>query len=341
MVRSSKVGFPLLLIIGISCSIIKDSDVTSLAQLNGLKMTSIDVTQNLATTVVPTSTITVTDSAYQTPVTTTIDLYGKVSGTVVRQRFFTWPIFAKTKMLFRSKISSTGIVIRTGFYENGNPRGTTVSQNNQLKEWYSYIYDNKWKLTNIISRVYASIPAADTTVYNDSLIYNSAGYVSTLMRRSRGTSVATLNFQYQTYSGNGLPQLGGGSSPVQYGGYNYNYGNCNCPNSSGNSCSGADLNANNGSLNARYIITGAQTSSILTQLQIEDIKTNGGNCGNSGNTGAYDTYYFHPLMIFRGYFTHGDILLNIYSIDWWQPGAATTGGPTTNEGITFKFNYAK
>jgi hypothetical protein len=339
MWRSSKFGYHLLLIIGFSCSIVKDSDITSLDQLNQLKLSSIDVTQNLATTNVPTASIMVTDSIYKTPVTTFIDLNNKISGTVVKQRIFTWPVFSKTKILFRSKISSTGIVIRTGFYENGSPRGTTVTQNNQLKEWYSYIYDSKWKLTNIISRVYTSIPAADTTIYRDSLVYNSNGYVTSLIRKSPATATVTLNFQYQTYSSNGLPQLGGNSSAVTYHGYNYNYGNCNCPNSSGNSCSGADLNANSGSLNARYIIIGDQTSSIMTQLQIEDIKANGGNCGNSGNTGDYDTYYFHPLMIFRGYFTHGDILLNIYSIDWWQPGAATTGGPTTNEGITFKFNY--
>ncbi|HTH56091.1 MAG TPA: hypothetical protein VL728_08585 [Cyclobacteriaceae bacterium] len=337
MVRSSKVGFPLLLIIGFSCSIIKDSDITSLSQLNQLRLSGIDVTQNLATTIVPTATIAVTDSIYKTPITTTIDLNNKINGTIVRQSIFTWPVFTKTKMIFRSKISSTGIVIRTSFYDNGNPRGTTVSQNNQLKEWYSYLYNSQWRVTNVISRVFAT----DTTVYNDSLIYNTQGYVSTLLRRSKGAPLVTLNFQYQTYSSNSLPQLGGSSSAVQYNGYNYNYGNCNCPSSSGNSCSGADLNTNSGQLNARYIITGAQTNSILTQLEIDDIKTGGGNCGNSGNTGAYDTYYFHPLMINRGYFTHGDILLNIYSIDWWLPGAVTTGGPTTNEGITFKFNYAR
>ncbi|MBS1680582.1 MAG: hypothetical protein JST48_02625 [Bacteroidetes bacterium] len=330
------------LLMGLSCSIVKDSDVTSLDQLNQLKLSGIEIVQDLNTASPQTYSVNVTDSLYQTPVSVPIDINNKINGSVVKQTTLEWPVFSKTKMIFRSKISSGGIEIKNYFYTNGRPRSSTVYQNNKLKEWYSFYYDINWKLTNIRSRVYTSIPSADTTIYKDSLIYNSSGYVASLVRKSPTTpsKAGTLNLSYQTYSSNSAPALGG--NPLSYSGYNYSYSNCNCPNGSSGNCFGANLMANNGSFNARYIISSSQTSTIITQLQFEDIKNNGGNCGGSnGSPTDYDTYYFHPLMLLRGLFTHGDILLNIYAVDWWQPGSPTNNNPNKNETVTFNFKYAR
>lgn len=335
--NSSAIGVLLLII---SCSIIKDSDVTSLDQLNKLKLSSIDIVQDLSGTV-STGKAVVTDSIYGTPATAGvfIDINNLITGSVTKQTSITWPLFTKTKMLFRSKITSTGIVIKNYFYQNGAPRSCTVYQNRQLKEWYSFYYNNSWKLTNIRSRIYSSVPTADTTIYRDSLIYNSSGYISSMVRKSPTTpsKVAMINFTYQQYGSNSSLQLGG--TTFSYSGYNYFYSNCNCPNNSGNACSGADAQVSN--LSARFIATGAQLSSIVTQLKIDDIKNTGGNCGGSGGPSDYDTYYYHPLMLLRGSFTHGDILLNIYAIDWWQPGGQISSNPSSNQNVTFNFNYVR
>ncbi|GHM99611.1 hypothetical protein WSM22_11010 [Cytophagales bacterium WSM2-2] len=334
------------MLIGISCSIVKDSDVTSLDQLNQLKLTSIEIIQNLNGTSSPQSYKTAaTDSIYATPATTTIDFNQKVSGTITKMTSIAWPSFTKTKMLFRSKITSTGIVIKNYFYKNGVPRACQVYQNNQLKEAYSFYYTSTWKLTDIRSRVYLSVPAADTIIYRDSLIYNSSGYISSLIRHFPSPlpakSPVTINFSYQTFSSNGGLSLGG-NGPISYNGYSYTFGNCNCPNSSGSTCSGCDVQVGN-SYTSHYITQGLQVSNIVNQFQIQDIKvTNGNNgCGGSGGPNDYDTYYFHPLMLLKGMFSHGDILFNIYSIDWLQPGAQISGLLQKNESVIFNFNYVR
>jgi len=341
----------LLLLVLISCTMIKDSDVTSLDQLNNLKLTSIEIVQNLNSGASSSNAI-VQDSLYKTPVQATIDINGKISGSVVKQTSITWPVIAKPKMIFRSKVFSTGIVIKNYFYQNGKPRSSTVYQNGQLKEWYSFYYDNNYKLTNLRSRIYLSVPAADTIITKDSLIYGISGielgHVTSILRKLPITNASpvTIHFPYtNTYGGNinlGISNSGG--SNTTYGSYQYNYGNCLCPNNSNNSCFGCDaqLSTSQGSSpTSHYLIEGQQLSNLLSQLKIIDVKVNtNGSCGQSGSATNYDTYYYHPLMLLQAWFTYGDILLNIYAIDWLEPGSTTSINVSNNETITFNFNYA-
>ncbi len=327
----------------LSCSVVKDSDVTSLDQLNNLKLASIEIIQNLKGSA-SSSTAPVVDSLYNTPSSTTIDVSGLINGLVVKQTTMAWPAFAKTKMQFRSKITA-GILIKNYFYQNGKPRASAVYQNNKLKELYSFYYDKNYNLLNIYSRVFTSITAADTV--RDSLVYSPGGYLKQIIRKSATTpsKAGTINFSYTKYSNYSDSTLGtGGNSSLPnptYGSYQYIYGNCFCPNSNGNSCFGCDAQINSSA--SHYLIQNLQVSTIVTQLQFEDVKIiNAGSCGRLQGSTDFDTYYFHPLMILKGLFARGDILLNIYAIDWWQPGAVITSSSfTTNETVTLNFNYAR
>jgi hypothetical protein len=346
----NQVTFGVFLLVLISCTIVKDSDVTSLDQLNNLKLTSIEIVQNLNSGASSTKAV-VEDSLYKTAVQATIDIDGKISGLVAKQTSIIWPVIAKTKMIFRSKVSSTGIVIKNNFYQNGKPRSSSVYENGQLKEWYSFYYDNNYKLTYLRSRIYLSVPKADTIITKDSLIYGTSGielgHITGIFRKFPVTnSSVTIHFPYtNTYGGNvnlGVSNSGGGNTT--YGSYQYNYGNCLCPSNSNNSCFGCDaqLSSSQGSSpTSHYLIEGQQVSNLLSQLEITDVKVNtNGSCGQSGSATNYDTYYYHPLMLLRGFFTYGDILLNIYAIDWLSPGSTTSINVSINETVTLNFNYA-
>jgi hypothetical protein len=92
---------------------------------------------------------------------------------------------------------------------------------------------------------------------------------------------------------------------------------------------------------SHYLIESQQLSNLINQLEIIDVKVNtNGSCGQSGASTNYDTYYYHPLMFFRGMFPYGDILLNIYAIDWLKPGSTSAINVSDNETVTFNFNYA-
>lgn len=323
-----------------SCTIVQNSDITSLSQLNSLSIKSIDIIQNLDSLNL-TSSATVIDSVVSSLVT--IDINNKINGTVTKLTKITWPtVNPKSKLKFRSGVTS-GIQVRNYFFQNGLPRSSQVVANNQLKEWFTFYYDNNWQLTNFRSRIYTST-APDTTVYRDSLIYNSSssyiGYIGSLVRKAPYTpsQSGTINFPYATYGSD----IGLGGGNVTYLGYNYGFGNCLCPNNSGNSCSGCTVSSGNNS-NSSFIVKPLQVGALLSQLQIEDVKVhNNSSCQNAGGGGTnYDTYYFHPLMLMRSLFSHGDALLNIYSIDWWQPGPQISSPLNNNETVTFNFNYGQ
>ncbi len=336
--RINRNGFFLavLLCLLFGCTIIQSSDITSLDQLNKLTVKSIDITENLSTQSL-TATATLVDSIMNAPVF--IDINNTINGTVAKQTKITWPaVTSDSKLKFRSGVT-TGIVIKNTYYQNGMPRHSFIYGNNLLKEWYSFYYDINFNLTNVRSRIFAS---PDTAVYRDSLIYNTSGfqswYVSSIVRKSpyNPSKAGTINFTYSQYSP--YVSLNG---PVQYAGLQYNPSNQNCPNGTSiDNCFGSSF-IDNASPNSSssYVINTSQVGNLLNLLSIADLKIN----NNGGAPRNYDTYYFHPLMLMRNLFSHGNFLLTIYMIDWWQPGQPVSGPTnfTKNETVTFNFNYGQ
>jgi len=327
-----------------ACTIIQSNDITSLSQLNNLNLNSIVIAQNLDSGSL-TSTAILIDSVMNEPVK--IDVNSTINGNVTKQVKINWPsVASNSKLKFKSGITS-GIVIKNTYYQNGMPRASLVYENDQLKEAYTFFYNNNGQLTNFVSKIYTT---PSPTLYSDTLIYNSSGvalgYVGSIVRKtSSSNTVTTIIFPYTTYGNSSNVGLGtgqgGGNNPT-YQGYNYGFGNCLCGNNAGNSCSGCSISFGNGS-SSNFIISPLQVGRLMNQLQIEDVKiTSNSNCGGSGSPTSYDTYYFHPLMLMRGLFIHGDALLNIYSIDWWHPGhAINSSNFTMNETVTFNFNYGQ
>jgi hypothetical protein len=345
----SQSALGILYLVLISCTIVKDSDITSLDQLNKLKLSSIEIKQSLSglgSGQSLTGIAAITDSAVNIP--QTIDINATINSTLTKLTRINWPtVPSNSKLKFRSGATS-GITIATYYFQNGMPRSTSVLVNGQLKEWYTPFYNANWQLTNFRSRIYNT---ADTIVYRDSLTYYTSGfeqgYVGSIVRQTNQTAASkagTIAFHYVNYGSNNNIGLGSNiGNNVVYAGYNYDYGNCLCPNNSGNSCTGCTLSFGSGNT-SHFIATPLQISTLLSQLQIEDIKISNSSSCNSGSPSTnYDTYYFHPLMLTMGLYPHGNLLLDIYSIDWWQPGSTTAGINITSptETVTFNFNYGK
>jgi hypothetical protein len=328
----------LSLVTFVGCSIVKDSDVTSIDQLNSLKLRSIEIIQSLSSSPLS-NTATIIDSAANSPVT--IDFAKSIPGTIVNFQLIKWPnVPTNSKLQFSSGVTS-GITLSISFYQNGLPRTTAVYQNGIPVEVYKFLYNQNWQVTHLVTTD-SIISASNTVYYRDSLVYNSSGLVASLIRIYSKTSHTTLNYAYSQYGNN--TNLGGSS--VSYGSLNYFFGNCLCPGNSDGSCFGCSSNSTSGGGNTQsnYIIQQNQTLDLLSQLTIEDVKiTNGSNCGSGSGAGTnYDTYYFHPLMILKNKFSHGDVLLNIYSIDWWKQGAPLSQtNYKGNESISLNFNYAQ
>lgn len=305
-----------------SCTIIQDGDITSEAQLSKLRLKGFEILQQ--TTKVNTSTLGIL--LYDSTVKFTDQSTGaKITR---KMRFSLAPFGNSLKMRLRSGTTAK-TELYVSFKDDGQPYTFIIYQGDSLVEWYRFRYSSYTgpssklnKITTVLNPV-DGLPEKVRT--NDTLIYTSSNVTSIIRRSPYGSTSTTII----TYSGSGS-----GLQVEKSTGYELTRGNC--PNGATfDSCTGYLISGS-----SSYTIAITQTSDLIEQILLQDQRSN--NSGGSGNpTREYDTYYFHPLMLLRNQVGQGNYLMVIYMMDWWVPGANTTGGGnlSNDESVTVKFNY--
>ena len=311
-----------------SCTIIEDSDITSQEELDNLKFTAIEITQeaNLGRSTI------VAKVTKNTAVNISF-VAGNLPQKVTRQLWMDWPALGTGSKL-KLKSGFTGsFKSYASFLESGKPWTFYLfNSDSVIFELYSFRYDAAGKLNKIITRAPAVVGTpvsvlAMPATSNDTLIYgnpNNTFEVTSIIRRSQDASKAgtisvtagsflnphAFNFKGRKYE---KPDLNGTSF--------YSFGTT------------AGLN------DGLVELAGYAKES----LRLIDHNNNPSSCQCSK---WIDTFYFHPLMLLKEQLPQaqfenekklGDALLYIYMIDWWQP--ISTQESSNNETVTFTYKY--
>ena len=301
----------------LACTIIEDSDITTQDELDNLSLKSVQIEQ--ATGAV----------ANKLTATTTSESKENIvvpGGVITKFLWMDWPaLTAKVKLKsgytqkFKSYIS---------YLKDGKPYTFYLFDSDSVVlELYRFRYDGQGRLNLIMTHAPYIEGGPPTT--KDSLIYNISGNpkeLSSIIRKSNDASKAgtfmlssgstfsswfAFDFQGITYS---MACQGNGCGPYWGGGY-----------FKGPSNNGFPQGVMNWDLTSgKYSIQDVNQGISSNFCQ--------GQCKQS-----IDTYYLHPLMIFKDQFELGETLLFFYSVDWWQPVAVEES--TSNESVTFSYKY--
>jgi hypothetical protein len=300
-----------------ACSIIEDSDITSRDELDNISLKSVEITvEGTTAATLKANTTSVTHTEIAVP-----------NGILDRQVWMDWPVL-NSKIKVRSGVTKA-FKTYTSFLEGGKPYTFYLfDSDSTILELYRFRYDSKGRLSLIVTLAPYVEGAPATT--RDSMVYNNPGNASEITSIIRNSSDATkvgtftinggstvgemftFTFRSNTYSmacqGNGCGPQWGGNHHVSPGG-----------------TSGFPTGVMNVSLGRG-------------EFYLQDVNKDVSSvyCNNQCRQGK-DTYYLHPLFLFKDQFEMGEPLLYFYMVDWWQP--ISTDEATTNEKVTFSFEY--
>jgi hypothetical protein len=302
----------------LSCTIIEDNDILTSDQLDDLKLTAIDIIQETAAKNSTSTIRIVTDSAMNLSTS---------YGTVTRYVEMEMDGFTSGKLKFRSGVTGKITLYQT-YLSGGRPNTFGIIKNDVIVELYRYRYSTN----NQLKRINFFL-GEDDLIYSDSMIYNSTGNISSMVREAptEPGMNGTITMEY----GGGNPVT---VSRVRVGSLQFDQNNGNCPNNSSlQSCISYyriinGQSGNNGSTSV--MIKNDRGISLLNEVSIEDIRFDNGTTGQEA-----DSYFFHPIMLNKQELELGDDLMSIYMIDWWDPQSYITGSPIQNERVRFKYNY--
>ncbi len=326
MLRSkNQAAFGILLLVLMSCTIVKDSDITSITQLNSLSLKSFEIDQ--ATQVGSSSTL--ATLKYDSIVNHTSNGTG---AHVSRVKGFALPSLGNYKIKLKSGVNAV-TEIKIAYKDNGMLNACIIYQGNSPVESYLFFYNTNnqlIKVSTVLSPTPGNAPTYETV---DILTYGAAGdvYPSTITRSS--TYDATLAGIFtlekgQSSSGSASQSI----NQIRFQQQTYGFSNSGCNNSSDYypySCGGVYKNNN----------TGGGSSGGQNQLNFQNNftfnKTIQTSLTSASNT---DTYYFHPIMILKDVVPQGSFYFWFYSVDWFQP----TGNSFSNSDVVkINFNYGQ
>ena len=332
VVSKFPIGFWAVLLV--SCTIIEDKDITSLADLKKVKLTSIDIFQD---THAGSKTVTAKLVEDATINITTPD--------GILNRYVEWsvPALPSLKLKYRSPITTVHKYYQY-YLSNGNLYTFGVQKDTIFAEVYRFRYDATGRLNKIITFINPSLSSSTTIdlASKDTLIYKSSGELEKITRKLPDGS--TSDFTSLTYNNR--------VTGFTFSGKNYDgnsQGSGNCPNNG----SGQDLCGSlstpgsnpNPNLSGPYVNYYDQKEiGLLNYFQLQDGRYNGSNfyqCSGTACGRELDTYFFNPLFVIRNQLKLGDDLLILYAADWWKAGTAAVDNQkiTKVEVVNFKFNY--
>src|SRR5258706_2669000 len=323
----SQAAVGILLLVLISCTIIKDSDITSRSQLDALTLTSFEIVQN---SLAGNSSVLATllyDSSVNRISSGTGAHVKKVKG-------FSLPALGKYKMTLKSGTNAqTDIVI--GYRDNGTPNAFVIYKGDSVVEMYKFYYNSSNQLVKLVANINPVDDKPMLLHIKDTLIYPTgpSNYPSSIIRNS---SDATLAGTYTV-----CQSCGSGSSSSQIINMitfdqsnqvyqiNFNSGNhCDSNNYYPYPCGGVTKSNNTG---------GGGSNGNQNQLSFQNSftfdKTIQTFLTSESNT---DTYYFHPIMLLKDVVPQGSFYFWFYSVDWFN----TTGVISNNSDmVKINFNY--
>lgn len=337
MLRTNKFAFPLLLTIGMSCSIIKDSDVTSLDQFNKLKLTSFDIVENDGNV----STYHASLKYDSVENFNTLSRFGNYHITRLVGYSLPWLGGRKLQMLGNNipgqNYSNT---VRVYYRSDGKPYRLEIhaGSKDSVVAYYRFLYYSSGQLASLTTDINpidskpSILHTKDTLFYSSTSTSSSANNLTGITRRA-GSGPVSFSIQYASCTscgGSGIVSFSP-TGNIGQDSYQFQNGGCNNDNNDPYACGSLTYQVQNP--------TGA-----YPQVQIQ-VYQSLGKTSEIDLTDYYnrgDFYYFHPLMILKDVIPQGDAFLWIYACDWWKYSlAGTTNQNNNNYGATVRLNYGE
>lgn len=338
MLRLSKLSFPLVLIIGISCSIIKDSDVSSLDQFNKLKLTSFDIVENDGN-------ISDYHASLKYDSVENFDTQSKFGNYhITRLVGYSLPTLGGRKLqILGNNISGQNYsnTIRIYYRSDGKPYRLEIfaGAKDSVVAYYRFLYYSSGQLASLTTDINPIDDKPSILHTKDTLFYSSTSTSSTAnnltgVTRRAGSGPVPFSIQYSNCTscgGSGIVSFSATGS-VGLDSYQIQSGS-NCNNEGGNSYGCGSLQYQIQNPNGPYPQVQIQVLQSLgktSEIDLTDLYNRG------------DFYYFHPLMILKDVIPQGDVFLWIYACDWWKYSTAGTSTQNnSNFGATVRLNYGK
>jgi hypothetical protein len=321
--------FSWLLALCFSCNIIADSDIETQAELQNLKLSSIDIVQSSS----PNSK-SILSLTYDSTVNRIVDSARNLR--ITRKVGFSAAMSEQVLFKFHSGVKNNVRIVAT-YLSVEKPYNFFVISGDSLTEVYRFRYDDSGRLNKIVTILDPIDGAPALAATNDTLIYDDSGSISNIERRSSDPEkeLSMQQFLYGVW-GNNTQTLSGFQvyqNSNQIGSASQYQGNCP-DNSDQRTCTSFGFNYFNGQNNNSNPSVTINSQEVFNK--VNQLKFISQCCRDE------DTFYFHPLMLLKNEIKKGDILFYVYMMDWWAPGSNNSTGGGENKGnrsLSLNFNY--
>ncbi len=287
----------------LSCSILEDSDITSLDELKKLKLKGIEITQVLNSGTLSQG-MPVQDSVLD------ISFY---LGKLTKQTKIQWhEVQSSYKLKFRSGVTSN-IIIKNRYFEDGKIRSCWVYSGGTIREQYYFRYNSKGRLVTLSTTVLETGQTLPYSTY-DTLIYQDAGFDWYAIRSSKDASRRVL-FGGDLLSNEVCLFVG----PIYF-----------------TDASITDKQYNYCDKDNFYIYPGGESADFyaIGDDLLEEVYI-GNRRKDSDRNCCGDQYYFHPILLIPA-----DYRLRImYALDWWEVKNSTNPSGDKDQSVRLKFYY--
>lgn len=286
-----------------SCSILNDSDIVTVDDLDKLRLKTIVIIQELENNEHRSEIALVTDS--------TLNITFSL-GKLTKQTKILWPAVTKgSKLKFRSAVTSN-ITIKNRYFADGKIRSSWVFSRDSIREQYYFKYNLQSKLITLSTFITEKSTSYNT---NDTLIYSAKGDAWSATRNS--------------------PQPG---RRAIFGGELLSNQSCQLMQVfkvSGNVTGAIEKQYNYCDKNNFYIYPSGESADFYTigDNLLEEVYI--GNRRKDSDTNCCgDQYYFHPFLLLPV-----DYRLRImYAPDWWEVKNGTNSNEK-DQSVKLEFKY--
>lgn len=308
LVRSASHFLLVLLTLGISCTIVEDSDIQNLDAFSKLKLKSFEINQ-----------INQNGQSKVTKVGTTFNSDGQLQQ-------ISWPLFNGDKFGFRSSTITGPVTSSITYNSSGKVIVFDIKSANTSLEKYTFEYNADGNLSKLISE--GTFP--NNVIGTTDIIEYALGKPSKINRTTTTTAgpITPVNYNISYNSSDGsVFSFGTNTLDPNHNEY-IQTGGGDCP---------------DGGNHKECSPYGSGTGLMLTFWnEFNGTKQTALAFGESYNQGekAPDKYAFHPLMILRTEINHSDALMIFYMIDWWTIRVQnSTGGNVKRDLVVFNFSF--
>lgn len=290
----------------VACSIIEDSDISSLKEFEQIKLKSIQITQ-----VVNTAKIN-----QQVKVDSIVE---NVDGSDLNAIYFSWPeVFSTSKLKFRSGVT-TKIKVKLVLRKDGQIKACFVYSDIPSEyESYIFAYNSTGKRISLTTTITDVI--TETTLYRNYDQYDPPG--NYFAYRNLGQASGAI------IGGDPITATGCYIQMPHY----YNYNNTNATYATKRQYNYCDKN--------NFFIDGGPSSGTTSQFYVigDDLIEElfiGNKRTDKDLFCCSDQYYFHPVLI-----STVDLRLRVmYALDWWEEQTSSNPSFDKDQSVKLQFTY--